>query len=68
MVRDLGEDKNEEISETTVGKGLVRYFEAKDAVHEYLVFPWFETGRKCEVSPGITKGFEGTNEHRKSCG
>lgn len=35
MEKDLGRDS-----------GMVRYLEAKDAVHDFFVFPWFDSGRK----------------------
>jgi acetyl esterase/lipase len=41
MMRDLGKDEGKDGE-----NGLVRYHEAKDAVHDFLVFPWFESGRK----------------------
>ncbi|KAF9012407.1 Alpha/Beta hydrolase protein [Cyathus striatus] len=39
MVKDLGEGNGR------AGKGKVTYFEASDAIHDYLVFPWHEPER-----------------------
>jgi acetyl esterase/lipase len=39
MVKDLGEGNG-----VKEGEGKVRYFEAPDGFHDYLVFPWFEPG------------------------
>lgn len=37
MIRDLGEGNG-----VAEGEGKVRYFEAPDGVHDYLIFPWHE--------------------------
>lgn len=40
MIKDLGEGDG-----VLKGEGKVRYFEAADAVHDYLVLPWHEPER-----------------------
>jgi len=41
------------------GEGKVRYYEAKDAVHDYLVFTWHEPERE-ETFREIAKWVSGT--------
>jgi acetyl esterase/lipase len=40
MIRDLGEGNG-----LNDGEGKVRYYEAKDGVHDYIIFPWHEPER-----------------------
>ncbi|TFK20767.1 alpha/beta-hydrolase [Coprinopsis marcescibilis] len=40
MIQDLGEGDG-----VKNGEGKVRYYEAPDAIHDYLVFPWHEPER-----------------------
>ncbi|KAF8638069.1 hypothetical protein AX16_010701 [Volvariella volvacea WC 439] len=51
MIRDLGEGNG-----TSTDEGKVRYYEAPDAVHDYLVFRWHEPERGdtlCEIARWI---------------
>ena len=39
LIKDLGEDDG------TAGEGKVRFYDAPDAVHDYLIFHWHEPER-----------------------
>jgi hypothetical protein len=54
MANDLGEGNG-----VQEGEGKVRYYEAKDAVHDYLVFTWHEPERE-ETFREIAKWVSGT--------